>query len=204
MVKDVERYNKEYLRLVLTKPIANDIKLGDVVASIDYNPELLMTHCVMQQNRGRNMLLGSRGKTIIESNYLRSHAASITLEGDARFWFEQAGVRDLIIRNNTFDNCNYGFMFGVGVLFAGSGIEEDEKANSKYNRNIVFENNTIYTVGPNILNLFSIDNLLYRNNKVSKSTNPEYKISVDFQKYFDSIKLGPFKIDHSTNIKIEQ
>ena len=204
VVKAVERYNKEYIRLVLTKPIAEDIKLGDAVASIDYNPEVLMTHCVLQKNRGRNMLLGSRGKTIIENNYLRSHAASITLEGDARFWFEQAGVRDLIIRNNTFDNCNYGFMFGVGVLFTGSGIEEDEKQNSKYNRNIVFENNIVNTVGPNILNLYSVDNVLYRNNKVTKSTNPEYTISADIQKYFESIKLGRFKIVHSTNIKIEE
>lgn len=203
VVKDVERYNKEYIRLVLTKPISNEIKVGDAVASIDFNPEVLMANCVVQKNRGRCMLLGSRGKTIIENNYFRSHAATITLEGDARFWYEQAGVRDLTIRNNTFDNCNYSFMFGVGILFTGSGIEDDEKPNSKYNRNIVFENNSINAVGPNVLNLYSVDNVLYRNNKFSKSNNPEYKISPELQKYFETTNLGKFKIEHSTNVKIE-
>ena len=110
--------------------------LGDSVADADANTaEVLIKNCVMRGNRARGILLGSRGRMVIEGNTFHMPGAAILFEGDARFWFEQAGVRDVVIRGNTFDNCNYG-VWGKACIQVGSGIADEFKKTSRYNRNI--------------------------------------------------------------------
>ena len=197
-VKSVERLNKEYTKVTLNKPLSEDVKLGNVVASLESNPEVLMRNCKVQKNRARGILLGSRGKILIENNYFHTHCVAINLEGDGRFWYEQAGVRDLTIRNNMFDNCNYSFMLGIGVISVTSGIEEDKKPLSKYNRNILIEKNTFKVFNPCILSMYSVDNLTFKNNKIEKNT--EY----EFLDWFKKMDLKPYIFNHSTNINIQQ
>lgn len=198
IVKSAQRLNKEYTRVTFTKPIGADVKVGDVVAYSQEYPEVLMKNCRVLKNRARGILLGSRGKIVIENNYFHTQAPAINLEGDGRFWFEQAGVRDLIIRNNEFDNCNYSFMLGLGIITASSGIEESKKAISRYNRNILIEGNTFIVFNPNILSMYSVDNLTFKNNKVIKSN--EYKIPERFK----FLELEPFMISNSSNINIKE
>jgi len=192
------RLNKEYSKVTFTKPISDKVKLGDVIAASGEYPDVLINNCVMQKNRARGFLLGSRGKIVVENSYFHTHCASIVLEGDGRFWFEQSGVRDLTIRNNTFDNCNYSLMLGLGVIMVGSGIEENRKEDSRYNRNIRIENNTFKLANPCILKMYSVDNLIYRNNKTENSD--DYKMSEWWQK----MELKPFIISNSSNVKIEE
>ena len=198
VVSKSERLNKEYTKITLNNPLSEKVKIGDVIASSDKYPDVLMKNCTVQKNRARGILLGSRGKIVIENNYFHTHCAAINLEGDGRFWFEQSGVRDLTIKNNTFDNCNYGFMLGLGVIMVSSGIEESKKAESRYNRNIMIENNTFKIFNPCILSMYSVDNLTFRNNKIEKTTDYE------FLEWFRNMNLQNFMITNSSNIKIEK
>lgn len=193
-----ERLNKEFTRISLNNPLSKEVKVGDVIAASDKYPDVLMKNCTVQKNRARGILLGSRGKIVIEDNYFHTHCAAINLEGDGRFWFEQSGVRDLTIKNNTFDNCNYGFMLGLGIIMVSSGIEESKKAESRYNRNIMIENNTFKIFNPCILSMYSVDNLTFRNNKIEKTTDYE------LLEWFRNMNLQNFMITNSSNIKIEK
>lgn len=195
-VKKSVRINKEYTRVTFKDPISPKVKLGDVVASTQEYPEVLIKNCTLQKNRARGFLLGSRAKIVVEDCYFHTHCAAINLEGDGRFWFEQSGVRDLTIRNNVFDNCNYSFMLGLGVIQVNSGIEESKRPISRYNRNIMIENNTFRVFNPCILSMYSVDNLTFRNNTIEK--NDDYVLS-DWMKNID---LKPFMIINSSNIKI--
>jgi hypothetical protein len=166
IVKSVERVNKEFTRVTLTQPLPAESIVGDVVASADGYPETWIHHCVIRNNRARGILLGSRAKMVIEENVFHTPGAAILLEGDGRFWYEQAGVRDLVIRKNTFDNCNFG-VWGKATIEVGAGIEKTCRATSRYNRNIVIEDNMFRTFGPQtILGLYSVDGLTFRNNKL--------------------------------------
>jgi len=107
-------------------------------------------------------------------------------------------VRDVTIRNNMFENCNYSFMFGLGVIRVGSGIEEDRKEDSRYNRNILIENNTFRVFNPCVLSMYSVDNLTYRNNKIEKTT--DYPLLEWFQK----MDLKEVMITNSSNINIQK
>jgi len=191
-----ERLNKEFTKVTFKNPISDKIKLGDVIAASGEYPDVEIKNCTIQRNRARGFLLGSRGNILIENNYFHTHCSAINLEGDGRFWFEQSGVRNLTIRNNVFDNCNYSLMLGMGVIMTFSGIEENKRAESRYNRNILIENNTFKLATPCILNFYSVDNVTYRNNKVESSD--KYKMT-DWVK---SLQLKPFMITNSSNINI--
>ena len=196
-IEKLEKLNKEYYIITLDKPIPAETKEKDVISSIDHYPDVLIKNCVSRGNRGRGVLLGSRGKMVLEDNYFHSHCPSVCLEGCSRFWFEQAGARDLTIRNNVFDNCNYSFILGLGVIQAGSGLEDQP-----YSRNVTIENNKFVMAGPCILNLHAVDNVKFRNNIIEESN--EYPLDEGIRQYFESIKLTRFKITNSTNVTIEE
>lgn len=181
VIKETERFNEEYTKLVFKASIMKDVEIGDVIASIEEYPEVIIKGCTIQNNRARGILLGSRNKILIENNYFHTQGPAILLEGDARVWFEQSGVRNLIVKGNTFDNCNYN-LWGSGVITVMSGIDAKARDESKYNQNILIENNLFKICAPNILNLYSVDSLIYRNNKVENSTkyNVPWKVAETF------------------------
>jgi hypothetical protein len=164
-----ERINNEYTKVIFENPIPDKVKRGDGIASIEGYPEVLIKNCTIKGNRARGILLGSRAKIIIEDNYFHASGAAILLEGDCSFWYEQAGVRDLIVRNNIFDNCFYG-TWGNAIIQVGSGIKDNKRDISRYNRNILIENNVFNIFTPEILNLYSVDGLVFKNNTINKTT----------------------------------
>lgn len=193
-VLNVLRINKEITRVFLDSvSLPDGAKIGDAVCDADIAPELTIRNCYIGKNRARGVLLNSRGKTLIEGNTFHTPGAAILLEGDARFWFEQAGVRDLQIRGNVFDNCNYG-VWGWSVIETRPGIAEDRRAESRYNRNVVIENNTFRIFDNRILNFYSTDGLVFRNNKIETSTD-----------YPAQHRDAPrFVIEHCDNVVIEE
>ncbi|MEI6644995.1 MAG: right-handed parallel beta-helix repeat-containing protein [bacterium] len=170
VVKSVRRINKEYTAVVLEAPLPTELKVGDAVASLDWNTaEVLIKGCTIRGNRARGILLGSRGKIVVEDNLFHAPGAAILFEGDARFWFEQAGVRDVVIRHNTFDNCNFG-VWSKACIEVGSGIAKECRATSRYNRNIRIEDN-LFKVFENstLLGLYSVDGVVFKGNQLERT-----------------------------------
>jgi hypothetical protein len=192
VVKDVQRLNEEYTRVVLTDPLSKDFTLGDVVSDDMGYPDVTISHCYIGNNRARGLLLGSRGKIVIENNTFHTPGAAILLEGDARFWFEQAGVRSLVIRDNIFDDCNYG-TWGNSVIQVGAGIAKNCQAISRYNCNIVIEDNVFQVFDPRIIRGYSVNGLVFRHNTIKES------------KDYPAQNQGaaPFEITSSDNVKIQ-
>ncbi len=174
-VKEVIRLNKEWYEVAFAENIAEEAAVGDLITDMSY-PEVLIKGCRMGNNRARGLLLGSRKQTIIEDCYFHIPGSAIYFEGDGYYWYEQAGVRDVIIRNNTFDNCNYGYYrWGTACIAVGSGPKEDREA-SRYNRNILIENNKFIISDPRIMNLYSVDGCTFRNNEIIESDAYPYTL----------------------------
>jgi hypothetical protein len=169
-VKTVERLNKEFSRVTFAAPLPAELVEGDALASAEAYPEVRIERCTIRNNRARGILLGSRAKMVIEDNLFHTPGAAILFEGDARFWYEQAGVRDVVIRRNRFENCNFG-VWGNACIQVGSGIAKECRAASRYNRGIVIEDNVFRVFDPRLLNLYCVDGLVFRNNKIEKSTD---------------------------------
>ncbi len=175
--------DKEFTRVVLKQPLPAELVLGDVVAAADAYPETHIHHCIIRSNRARGILLGSRAKMLIEDNIFHTPGAAILLEGDGRFWYEQAGVRDLVIRRNRFEDCNFG-VWGKATIEVGAGIENGSRAASRYNRNIVIEDNLFRTFGHGpLVQMYCVGGLTVRNNRIESST--AYPVREPDAKRFD-------------------
>jgi hypothetical protein len=191
-VKSSARINKEFTRIAFGKALPQELKAGDVVAETGSYAEVYIHDCQMRGNRARGLLLNCRGKTVIENNLFHVPGAALLFEGDARFWFEQAGVRDCVIRSNTFDRCNYG-VWGQAAIEVDAGIAETERSVSRYNRNILIEGNTFRVFDPRLVKVYSVDGLIFRNNTVEKCA--------DYPTLHPN--ANPFDVEFSDRVQIE-
>ena len=193
-VKAVEKLNDVATVVTFTEALPEGVERNMVVAADEEYPEVLIKGCYMSGNRARGLLIGSRAQMIIEDNYFHIPGAAILLEGDGNFWFEQAGVRDVIIRNNVFENCNYGYTtWGAACIAVGTRIPELDNAERGYHRGLLIENNTFRVFDPRILNLFSVEDLTFRNNKIEMTNDYPYTYE----------EQNPFVYHHCKNIVIE-
>lgn len=188
----MERLNKKYTRVCLTAPLPEGTRVKDVVAAMGPYPEVLIRACKMRNNRARGLLLGSRGKIRIEKNYFHVPGAAILFEGDGSYWYEQSGVRDVVIRENVFDNCNYG-IWGKACIAVGSGIYE-QRETSRYHRKIRVEENTFHIFDPRLVNLYGVDDFVFKGNRITHTDAYSYQ----------GQEQRPFVIDNCSNIFIQE
>lgn len=184
--------NKQFTKVFFKEAIPQETKVGDAIASTKGYPEVLIRNCTIRGNRARGILLNSRGKTLVERNTFHVPGAAILFEGDASFWFEQSGVNGVIIRNNIFDNCNYG-VWGNSCIQVGSGIAKDLRSAIRYHKDILIEHNTFKVFDPRILNLYCVDGITFKNNKILQSTAYTSKFPEERQ----------FVIENCSNVSIE-
>ena len=155
---------------------------------------MLIRGCYIGNNRARGLLIGSRGKVVIEQNVFHTPGTAILFEGDGRYWYEQSGVRDVTIRDNVFDNCMYGSAtWGSAVIAVGSGIPDKE--HSRYHRNILVENNTFRGFDRRIVNLYCVDGFTFRGNKVEFS-------DADYPAFGDPAQRFVFK--YCDNVQVDE
>jgi hypothetical protein len=166
-VKAVKRLNSEYTRVTVTAPLP-ELTPGQVLAAnVDSHPDVLVRDCYVGQNRARGLLLGVRGKIVIENNTFHTAGAAILFGDQYQFWFEQNGVRDCTIRNNHFLNCNYGTWESACIQVS---TKRTPMVDNRYNRNIDIENNVFDIFFPCLLKAIGVDGLIFRNNTFNKST----------------------------------
>ncbi len=190
-VDSVKPINKEFTQLFLSSPVPENSE-GNAIASLKY-PEVLISNCIIQNNRARGLLLGSRANITIRGNYFHTPGAAILFEGDVNYWFEQAGVRKVTITENRFENCNYG-IWGHAIIQSASRIAEQFRNDSRYNQNIHVYNNTIKRFDPRIVNIYSVKGFKFFDNKIIDS------------KDYANINIGaePFITAYCKGLEIEK
>lgn len=165
VVDNVEYLNDEYAEVSFRSPIPARTKIKDVVAEDDGYPDVLISGCYIGNNRARGLLIGSRGKVVIEKCTFHTAGSAILFEGDGRYWYEQSGVRDVVLRDNVFLNCMYGSKtWGSAVISVGSGIPDREA--SRYHKNILVENNLFKGFDNRLINLYCVDGFTFRGNTI--------------------------------------
>jgi len=192
-VIESKRINKNLTYIKIDNNIHADIVEGDAIGELRDFPFIHISNNIIRRNRARGMLLNCRGKTIVENNYFHSPGAALLFEGDARYWFEQGGVSDCTIRNNTFDNCLFG-VWGKSIIDFQPGIDEDMEK-SRYNKNIKIYGNTFRTFDKALLvQAYCVDGFTWENNKIEPNN--------DYPPHRNNESL--FQVKFSDNVKIDQ
>lgn len=187
----VKRLNEELTELTFTENLPQEVKLKDVVGATEF-PDVILRNSVCRRNRARGVLLGSRRSILVEGCTFHIGGSAIMTGGDSQYWFEQGGVTNLTVRNNLFDNCNYG-NWGKAAVSIDAGRTPEPESAARFNRNVRFEGNEFRTFDPRIMEAVSVDGLVFENNRIIHSGDyPPTNAGAE-----------PFVIKRSINVSID-
>jgi hypothetical protein len=107
IVTDVTRIDNYNILLTLNKDVSYDTKLNThYVENVTWTPNVHVSGCTFESISTRGILCTTRGTVLIENNtFMRTFMSAILISDDVNSWYESGFVRDVTIRNNTFDNC---------------------------------------------------------------------------------------------------
>ncbi|MDO6492387.1 MULTISPECIES: right-handed parallel beta-helix repeat-containing protein [unclassified Cellulophaga] len=194
-VTAVKVINDHYTDLTFKNDIATDLKIGDILENKTWNPSFTMRGNTIQDHRARNIIIKTPKKIVIENNNLSSMMSSIMLRGETFYWFESGNVEDVIIRNNYFVDCAYAGSEHA-ILKVSPRLGKTFSATNLYDRNIVFENNTIETFGNRIIWADRVDGLKISKNTIKQTTT--FKPQFPNAYLFDLINCNNVEIDNNT------
>ena len=164
-VVNVNFINEKYTELTFKNKIPSTLSKDDVLENKTWNPVFTMRNCRITKHRARNAMIKTPLKIVIEDNYFSSDMASIGLRGETFKWYESGAVEDVVIRNNHFVDCAHGGTDHT-VLWVSPRLNKKFDKTEIYDRNIIFENNTIETFNNRIVWADRLDNLIFRNNTI--------------------------------------
>ncbi|MDR3709923.1 MAG: right-handed parallel beta-helix repeat-containing protein [Capsulimonadaceae bacterium] len=192
LVTAAERINKSFTRLTLSEALPKDIQAGDGLQSLGWQPDLTIRNCVLRKYRGRGCLITTAGKALVENNLFQTAGAAISIEGDVRNWYESGAVRDVLIRKNRFENCNY-LGWGQPTIQVNPRIDPEHRAGTLYHKEIRVEDNRFETFHNSLVRAHCVDGFTFSGNEVHATS--AYPPRADQAKVFE--------IEHSANVKIE-
>lgn len=194
-VTKVKIINDYYSDLTFNAEIPSDLKIGDILENKTWNPTFTMRGNIIRDHRARNIIIKTPKKIIIEDNDLSSMMSSIMLRGETFFWYESGNVEDVVIRNNRFVYCAYGGAEHA-IIKVSPRLGKTFDDSVLYDRNIVFENNTIKTFGNRIIWADRVDGLIIRNNTIEQTfgEKPQYPNAY----MFDLINCSNVEIINNT------
>ncbi len=132
-------------RVTFKDPMPSGVKLGDMLANATKLPRARISHCTCRRNRARGMLVQIRDAVIEDCAFNDVTSAGVLIITETVHFYESIPAQNVVIRNNTFDHCNYGAALARGVISI-EGITpgwKDAPAPGVF-RNIVIEGNRIH------------------------------------------------------------
>lgn len=170
-VIEFSRLNNEQFEIEFEGQVPATIKAGDALENLSWTPEVTIRNSRFKSNRARGILVSTPGKVVIAHNQFQSSGSAILIAGDANYWYETGGVRDVLIEENDFEypclSSNY--QFCEGIISIMPEIPELDMKAPCYHRNIRILNNRFHPFDYPILYAFSVDGLEFAGNTIERS-----------------------------------
>lgn len=164
-VAKAEFLNTDYIKLYFQEDVT--VPVNYLFENLSRQADLYMSGCTVRNNRARGMLLATKGKTVIENNYFNSTGCAILFECDGSNWFESGSVQDVVIRNNTFDDCAYCNWGNDAICVAPRKKEAEGKY---YHGRIEVSGNRFITGGKTILYANNVREVIVQENQSGDDT----------------------------------
>ncbi|WP_339315102.1 discoidin domain-containing protein [Paenibacillus sp. FSL R10-2734] len=106
VVTDVKRVDDTQIILTLDKPVPSSVTANEyVVENATWTPNVTVKNSTFESIPTRGLLVTTRGSVRIENNTFNGmQMSAILIAHDASSWYESGMVKDVLIRNNTFNN----------------------------------------------------------------------------------------------------
>jgi len=157
--------------VTLSQPAPAELEEGDALENLTWAPDVEIRGCKFGSCRARGLLVTTPGKVVIEDNIFESSGSAILISGDANGWYESGGVRDVLIRGNTFEApCLTNlYQFCEGVISIFPIIPKPDQAPKPFHRNIRIEGNVFHAFDYPVLYAKSVDGLAFADNRIIRS-----------------------------------
>ena len=181
-VKPVRLEDKKWgQEVTFAAPLPADFKAGDFFENKTWNATLTMRHCkVLKCHRARGILVTTPEKVVIEKNLFRTAGAAILIEGDTDFWFESGANRNVLIRDNVFEDCLTSgcetggkWEWGEAIITITPSQKPDSVESEPYHRNIRIEGNTFKTFDVPLVRARSVRGLAFKKNTIEHTATYE-------------------------------
>ena len=165
------------------------------VENLTWTPKVLFKNNIVRNNRARGALFSTPKKVVCSNNLFdHTHGAAILLCGDCNGWYETGACHNVSIKNNHFVNAlTANYQFTNAIISIYPEIPNLEAQQKYFHSNIRIENNLFETFDEPILYAKSVENLIYRNNKIIKNQ--------DFKPFHWNKER--FKLERTKNVKIQ-
>ena len=160
----------ELFEITFQNPLPEELEEGDALENLTWTPDVVITNSFFGSNRARGILVTTPGKVIIENNVFESSGSAILIAGDANGWYESGAVKDVLIRNNIFnDPCMtsmYQFCEGIISIYPEIPKPDPEKP---FHSNIRIENNEFHPYDYPVIYAKSVYGFSFTGNKLIRS-----------------------------------
>lgn len=159
-----------HFEITFTGTIPENTMAGDALENITWTPDVTIKNSFFGSNRARGILISTPGKVVVENNLFESSGSAILISGDANGWYESGAVKDVVIRNNTFnDPCMTSmYQFCEGIISIYPVIPKVD-ATKPFHRNIRIENNAFHPFDYPVLYALSTEGLYFNHNILIRS-----------------------------------
>ncbi len=163
-LKSIQKINSRYHIITFNEKLPEKLEAGDLIENLSAYPELLVQNCTISGNRARGLLLSTPKKTVIENNFFHTEMEALLIPVESGHWYESGSATNLVIRNNTFQDCNHsGYDRGI-IRFE----TDDDNENIAF-RNIEIIDNKINHFDNLFLEISNTDGLLFKGNTITNS-----------------------------------
>jgi hypothetical protein len=140
--------------------------VGDVVENLTWTPQLTVRHNLFTGTNTRGLLVTTRRKVVIEANeFNRLGMQAILIADDALSWYESGPVRDVLIRDNVFEECGHNALpdnYAIAIA-----PENHQLTTIPVHRNIRIEGNRFFCYNQPVLTARSVEGLSFVNNTIT-------------------------------------
>ncbi len=163
-IKDIEYINSRYQIITFNENLPKNFKEGDLIENLSAYPELLVQNCKIGSNRARGLLISNPVSTVIENNEFNTEMEAILIPVESSHWFESGNAANVVIRNNIFQDCQYGGKKEGVIRF----VTDDDNENIAF-KNIEITNNVFNQYDNLILEIANTSGLIFENNTITNS-----------------------------------
>jgi len=174
-MKPVRHENKRWCyETTFSEALPTDFREGDFFENKTWNARLVFRHNkVLRRHRARGILVTTPEPVVIEKNLFSTAGTAILIEGDTDYWFESGAIRDLLIRDNVFENCLSSgsetggkWEWGEAIITITPSHKPDSVDSEPYHGNIRIEGNTFKTFDIPLVRARSVRGFAFRGNTI--------------------------------------
>lgn len=150
---------------------------NDLLESAYWLPSVtIRNNRVLKRHRGAGIRVTTPAKVLIEKNYFNTAGHALLIEGDLDGWMESGAVKDMVIRENIFENCltsgsttGSRWEWGEAIIDITPSVKPFSSTCRPFHNNIIISGNKFIAFDFPVLRARAVGNLRFERNSLVRS-----------------------------------